>query len=258
MARITRLHKMLRSRMEKAVREYDMIRTGDRILVGVSGGPDSLSLLHLLLERCRLFDSDFSLVALHVDLGFDHVSPPVWRILEDHFRKLSLEYRIVHTQISKEALAPDAKKNPCFICAHHRRHNVYKTAHQTVCNKIAYGHHKDDIVETLLLNILFGRKIEAMNPVQEVFRGKMQIIRPLAYVEEELLKKFALESELPQLPRPCPMDGQTRRQRIKEIISRLQDQEKNANIRENIFKSLSHVNIAFRPPDERKNENQRR
>ena len=90
-----------------------------------------------------------------------------------------------------------------------------------------------------------------MNPVQEVFRGKMHIIRPLVYVEEELLKKYALEKKLPQLPRMCPMDGQTRRQHVKEIIAGLQEQEQNANIRENIFRSLGHVNITFASPQER-------
>ncbi len=234
--------------MEKAIREYRMIQKGDRILVGVSGGPDSLALLHLLHERHIFGEHDFSMVVIHVDLGFDGQGTSGWKKLEDHFRKLSVDHRIVHTQISKEALDPDARKNPCFICSHHRRRRMYEAAHREGCNKIAYGHHKDDIVETLLINILYGRKIEAMSPVQEVFRGKMHIIRPLAYIEEELLKKFALESGLPELPKLCPVDGQTRRQRVKEIIAGLQEEEKNANIRENIFRSLKHVNIAFLPP----------
>ncbi len=102
-------------------------------------------------------------------------------------------------------------------------------AHEQRCNKIAYGHHKDDIVETLLINILYGRKIEAMNTVQEIFKGKMHIIRPLAYIEEDLLKEFAEESNLPVLSNPCPMDGHTRRQKIKELIVSPTSNEKRMN-----------------------------
>ena len=243
--RITRLHKKIRSAMEKAIQEYRMIEDGDRVLIGVSGGPDSLSLLHLLKERQRYADEAHALLAVHIDLGFKQAEPENWRTLQSHIQDLGVDYRIVHTDISRHALAPDAKKNPCFICSIHRRRKIYELAHREGCNKIAYGHHKDDIVETLLINILFGRKIEAMNPVQEVFKGRMHIIRPLAYVEEELLKKFAREQKLPGLPRLCPADGRTRRQKVKEIIADLQDSEKKANIRENIFKALAHVHVDF-------------
>ena len=113
------------------------------------------------------------------------------------------------------------------------------------CNKIAYGHHKDDMIETLLLNILFGRKIEGMNPVQEIFKGNLRIIRPFTYIDECLLKQFAYEADLPVLSRNCPVDEYSRRDKIKKIIRDLQREEMNANIRENIFKSFYHVNMDF-------------
>jgi tRNA 2-thiocytidine biosynthesis protein TtcA len=125
----------------------------------------------------------------------------------------------------------------------YRRKEIYKIAAGEKCNKIAYGHHQDDIIETLLINILYGRKIGAMNPVQDVFGGKMRIIRPFVYVEEAMLKKFASEAGLPVLPRLCPMDGNTRRQKVKELIRSLQKSEKYANIRKNIFKALQHVEL---------------
>ena len=244
---MTRLHKTMRNRLEKAIHDYRMIEKGDRVLVGVSGGPDSLTLLKFLHDRMVFNNQSFSLLVAHLDLGFNEPEPVSWKLLETHFRTLGVDYRIIHTRISQDALSPDAKKNPCFICSLYRRRKVYELAHREKCNKIAYGHHKDDIVETLLINILYGRKIETMNPVQEVFQGKMHIIRPLAYIEEALIKKFALEAGLPQTSRLCPMDGLSRRQRVKDIIVDLQESEKNANIRENIFRSLSHVNIAFLP-----------
>ncbi|HEX9934852.1 MAG TPA: ATP-binding protein, partial [bacterium] len=156
---------------------------------------------------------------------------------------LGVPHCFVHTEIARSALDEQARKNPCFICSMYRRREIYRIAHAEKCNKIAYGHHQDDIVETLLINILYGRKIGAMNPVQEVFKGQMHIIRPFVYVEEELLKKYALEAGLPVLPRRCPVDGGTRRQKIKEMIRSLQKDEPHANIRKNIFKALQHVEM---------------
>jgi len=240
---MTKLHKTLRKRMVRTLHEYRMITPGDRILVGVSGGADSLTLLQLLADPYirKLFA--FDLFVLHIDLGFHTGEPEGWTLLAPHFQEMGVPFQILHTTISTKALDPDAKKNPCFICSLNRRRKVYETAHREGCQKIAYGHHKDDIVETLLINILFGRKIEAMHPVQEVFKGSMHIIRPLATIEEEHLKQFASTSGLPVLPKICPADGVSRRQKVKKIIARLQREEKHANIRENIFKSFRHVNM---------------
>jgi len=240
---MTRLHKTIRKRMDKAIVDFGLIEDGDKILIGVSGGPDSLSLLHLLREKQLFGENSFSLAVAHVELGFGEKGKPSWQILKDHVENLGLDLHIVHTTIKDIMLDPNARKSPCFICSHNRRRKIYEVAHKIKCNKIAYGHHKDDIIETLLINILYGRKIEAMHPMQEVFQGAMHIIRPLTYVDEEMLKKFAKESALPDLPRLCPLDGNTRRQKIKELIAQLQETEKYANIRENIFKSLFHINM---------------
>lgn len=244
---MTRLHRTLSSRVERAVQDYRMIEKSDRILVGVSGGPDSLSLLTILAEGL-VHAPDYSIAAAHVDLGFGGNNLEDWHALESHFRKMGIPFRIVHTEIAKQALDDKAKKNPCFICSMYRRKEIYTLAAELKCNKIAYGHHQDDIVETLLINILYGRKIGAMHPVQEVFHGSMKIIRPFVYVEEAQLKKFALDAGLPVLPRLCPMDGSSRRQKVKEWICEIQKGEKHANIRKNIFKSLSHVELDFPPP----------
>ena len=237
---MTRLHKTLQKKMAKALLDYHMIEKGDRILIGVSGGADSLSLLKLLSDEFIQKINPFSLIAVHINLGFQENEPKQWNLLETYFQRLGMEYRIVHTEISNQAFAPDAKKNPCFICSLYRRKKIYEIAHTEQCNKIAYGHHRDDVVETLLINILYGRKIEAMNPVQEVFKGKIHIIRPLIYIEENMLKQFARESEFPVFTKLCPMDGSSRRQKVKEMINHLQAEKSHANIRQNIFRSLSH------------------
>ncbi len=242
----TKLHKLLRKQMEKAILEYKMIEKGDRVLVGVSGGEDSLTLLQLLAERNSYIDPDFTITAVHIDLGFNK-NKGYWDTLEHFFKDTDVEYQIIPTQINKIAFASEATKNPCFICSHYRRKKIYETAHQLGCNKIAYGHHKDDIIETLLMNILYSRKIESMSPVQEVFKGNIYIIRPLTYVYEHMIEKFSKENKFPVLKSGCPVDGYTRRDTIKAIIKELQKKEKKANIKENIFKSLRHVNISFEP-----------
>ena len=244
---MTRLHKTVASRMERAVQDYRMIQPGERILVGVSGGPDSLSLLKLLSEGL-VHAPRYSVLACHVDLGFEEPEPRGRRTLETHFQSLAVPYRIVRTSIARNALDGNATKNPCFICSMFRRKEIYRVADEEGCRTIAYGHHQDDVVETLLINILYGRRIGTMHPVQEVFQGHLRIIRPFVYVEENLLKRFASASALPVLPRCCPMDGQTRRQRVKELIRTLQRQEPRADIRRNIFRSLYHVSVDFPPP----------
>lgn len=249
---MTGLHKRIRKLAEKAILDYGMIAPGDRILVGVSGGADSLALLKILKDGLVQLGHPFALIAAHIDLGFNEPSARNSERLAAHFEVLGVEYEIVHTEISRLAFAPDAKKNPCFICSHHRRRSIYEIAHRTGCTKIAYGHHKDDIIETLLINILYGRQIGSMNPVQEVFGGRRRIIRPLAYVDEGLIKSFALECGFPDLKNRCPAEGKTRRQRIKEVIRALQDGEKHANIRENIFKAHYHVDVDFLPKESRR------
>jgi tRNA 2-thiocytidine biosynthesis protein TtcA len=239
----TRLFQTILRRAEKAIYDHGMIREGDRILVGVSGGPDSLSLLEFFKHGFPSVLAKFEFHALHVDPGFDDPLSENTGIIEKHFQSLGVPYTIIPTSIAKKVLDPDAKKNPCFICSYERRKLVYDTADRLKCNKIAYGHHKDDIVETLLINVLFGRKIETMWPIQKIFEDRMTIIRPFALVEEELLKKLAREQGLPNLKRLCPMDGKSRRQTVKNLIRQIQENEPHANIRENIFKAQFHVNM---------------
>ncbi|MCD6117282.1 tRNA 2-thiocytidine(32) synthetase TtcA [bacterium] len=237
-------YKRIRRLMQKAITGYHMIEAGDCITVGVSGGADSLVLLHMLSDFKLHIYHDFDICAVHIDLGFkgkNHYLTKLQKFCQDS----GIDIKIIQTQISKAALDPDAKKNPCFICSMKRREEIYKFAHRNRCNKIAYGHHQDDIIETLLINILYGRKIESMNPVQPVFSGTLEIIRPLALVPETLVKSAAKEIGVPIIPNLCPVDGKTRRQKIKEILSVLQKTEPNANIKRNIFRSMLHVNIDF-------------
>jgi len=241
---MNRLRRTLKSRMEKGIVDFRMIQPGDRIAVGVSGGPDSLSLLNLFLDGFGYVTNEFTLVAVHIDMGFIQPGEPKnSELLEAHFRDLRVDHRIVRTHFADEILSAKTRKNPCFVCSLLRRKAVYEVADGEKCNKIAYGHHQDDIIETLLLNILYGRKIGTMYPIQPIFENRLTLIRPFVYIEEAQLKRFAEQNRLPWTRRLCPMDGNTRRHKVKEIIAQLQKTERCANIRKNIFKSLYHLEL---------------
>ena len=226
--------------MGKAIHRYGLIQDGDRILVGVSGGKDSLTLLCLLQERRNRVPIDYELIPVHIDLGFDANRA---EILKDFFEAQNLPYHIEFTEIGRKANSPENRENPCFLCSWERRKRLFRLAHQLKCNKVALGHHKDDIIETLLLNIFYSGEISTMLPLQTLFKGKITLIRPLALLEEKKIERFAQEMNLPFGPSGCPSSGKTKRKEIKELIEAVQ--MKNRRVKGNIFRSLSNVKLDY-------------
>jgi tRNA 2-thiocytidine biosynthesis protein TtcA len=232
--------KEIRSLMGKAIHRYGMIQDGDRILVGVSGGKDSLALLHLLHERRKRVPTDYTLIPVHIDLGFglSRHEP-----LREFFEARGLSYHFEQTHIGKLAHSRENRENPCFLCSLQRRKLIFQLADRFSCNKIAFGHHKDDIIETFLLNIFYSARIGTMLPTQTIFRGKMTLIRPLALIEEKKIERFAREMDLPFGPGGCPSSGKTKRSEIKELLAALE--RKNKRVKGNIFRSLSNINLDY-------------
>ncbi len=228
--------KEIRSLMGKAIHRYGMIQDGDRILVGVSGGKDSLTLLTLLSERAKRVPIHYELLAVHVDLGFHSSGADM---LKEFFEVKKTAYHIEPTRIAELANGPDNRENPCFLCSWERRKRVFSLAQRFGCNKVAFGHHKDDIIETLLLNIFYSAEISTMLPVQPMFHGKIILIRPLALLEERKIERFAKEMGLPTFPCGCPASGRSKRRRVKELISTLE--KENHRVKGNIFRSLSNI-----------------
>jgi tRNA 2-thiocytidine biosynthesis protein TtcA len=233
----TKLFLHLKKWLEKAVMDYKMIEEGDRVLVGVSGGADSYALLDLL-DSPMIFVPRFSFIAVNIDMGFeqDYIA---YRELEKYFQEKKYRYVIEKTDIGNLAHSDFNKKNPCFLCSRMRRKRIFEIADAEGCNKIAFAHHRDDIIETLLINMFYGREISTMMPNQSIFGGKLHIIRPLAYMREELVKKYSKQRQFPTVKNECPTSETSKRVYIKNLLNDLE--KDNKEIRDNIYKAMSHV-----------------
>lgn len=143
------------------------------------------------------------------------------------------------TDIGTVAHSDVNKKNPCFLCSRLRRKRIFEIADAEGCNKIAFAHHRDDIIETLLINMFYGREISTMMPNQSIFGGKLHIIRPLVYLSEALVKKYSRERRFPVLKNDCPTSKTSKRVYIKNLLNKLE--RDNKEIRDNIYKAMSHV-----------------
>jgi len=238
----------LKKWLEKAVLDYGMIEEGDRILIGVSGGADSLALLDLL-DSPMLFIPKFSFIAVNIDMGFDQTYK-TYEILEGYFQGNNYTYIMEKTDIGNLAHSDINKKNPCFLCSRLRRKRIFEIADAEGCNKIAFAHHRDDIIETLLINMFYGREISTMMPNQSIFGGKLHIIRPLVYLQEELIKKYSKERQFPILKNECPTSNTSKRIYIKKLLDGLE--KDNKEIRDNIYKAMSHVKPDYLLPQKKK------
>ncbi len=237
---MSKLHLHLRKRLEQAILKHGMLSEGDRVLVGVSGGADSLTLLKLLTGPLLFVPKPEFLLAVYVDMGFEGTNAPPALQLKRYFEEEGLQNEIEETNIGPLAHSDyNRKASPCFLCSRLRRRRLFELARKYRCNKVALAHNKDDVIETLLLNIFFAREISTMLPYQAFFNGDFYLMRPLAYIEESLLKRFAREAQLPIFENPCPTAKHTKRQYIKELVRKLDADHR--GVKENIFKAMKHV-----------------
>ena len=221
----------------KAIHERRMISDDDHVMVAVSGGKDSLALLWLLRDRLKRIPINYRITAVHVDPGLGGNSAAE---MESFFSFHGFEYRSIESDIGIKAHGPDNRENPCFLCSRLRRKLLFKLAHEIGCNLIAFGHHKDDLIETFFLNVFYGASISTMQPVQELFGGKLTLIRPLYLVDENLLMRFARLMDWPEIDLNCPTQGHSKREEIKDMLGRFY--RSNKKIKGNIFHALKNVN----------------
>ncbi len=235
-------YKVIKRNVGKALHQYDMISHGDRILVGLSGGKDSFILMWILSERLKRIPINYELYSVHVDLGFDDGFS---KSLAEYCRQIGFELRIEHTDYGVLAHSSKNRENPCFLCSRLRRKRLFEIADELGCNRLALGHNKDDIIETLFMNIFYAGEISSMLPFQSFFQGKFSVIRPLAFVDEDIIERFAREKGYPVFKNPCPSIKSTKRHEIKKILTQLY--RNNTKVKGNIFRAMHHVKMDYLP-----------
>ncbi|MGL4361896.1 MAG: ATP-binding protein [Cellulosilyticaceae bacterium] len=210
--------KHLLSYTRRAIQDYNMIENGDRIAVGISAGKDSLALLVSLTQLRHFYPKKFEIEAVTVSLGFD--SFDLTHVIE-FCKALNVPYTVYETEIAKIIFEDRKESNPCSLCSNLRKGALYDKAKQLNCNKIALGHNRDDINETLLMSLFYAGQIHTMAPVKYHEKVDLTIIRPLIYVPEKDIKYFAKKENLPVVKSPCPADGHTKRETTKQLIYQL-------------------------------------
>ena len=236
----TTLEQKLGKKLAKAVIEFNMIQQGDRILVAVSGGKDSYVMLRLLQRMQRISPVSFELLACHLDQG--HPGFPVKQV-EAQIAQTGVEYEIVYQDtysIVKEKLKPG--KTTCSLCSRLRRGVLYTFAQKMGCNKIALGHHKDDLIHTLMLNLMFSGQIKTMAPYLVSDDGRNTVIRPLSHCDEALIAEYAETQGFKPVPCTlCTKQDGLKRQTVKGLVERLN--EEFPGVKESLFASLGNVRL---------------
>ena len=219
---------------------YRMISDGDRIVLGISGGKDSLIMMWILNERRARIPIDYELFAVHIDPGFEG---GYGESLKKYCNQIGLNLRVEQTDYGIQAHSSQNRENPCFLCSRLRRKRLFEIADEIGCNKLALGHHKDDIIETLFLNMCYAGEISTMVPAQTFFQSRFTVIRPLAFVDEGMIKRFAAEQRCPDFVNPCPTAQVSKRSEIKALLKQLYSSNK--KIKGNLFRAMSRVNTEY-------------
>ena len=223
------MHKLL----ETAIADYQMINPGDHVLAGLSGGKDSSMLLKLMARKKISTTNDFKLSAVFVKMGF-----PKDDEISEYLRKFSTENGVNYFEIEKslEKIMASEKKQPCYLCSRTRRLALFDLADEINANVIAFGHHRDDFVQTFMMNLLFNGTLEAMKPNNPFFQGKYRIIRPMVYIKESSIKAEIENSGIRTFDSGCPFGHVSQRAFIRKLLEEVCGRDK--TIKFNVFKAL--------------------
>ena len=245
-----RLQSRLTKRFHKACADYALIADGDHILIGLSGGKDSLALVELLGKRAQIHVPHFKVSAVHVRVKErDYHSDLTY--LEEFCARARVPLIVRDTEIGDEAMrregdeARGKEKHPCFLCSWYRRKVLFDVAQELGCNKIALGHHKDDLVETMLMNLIFQGSISTIPPLLQMEKMPIQMIRPLCLIEEKEIQRYAELSGYQKQAKVCPLEKVSSRAEVKELLKQLESL--NPNVRDSIYGAMENIKEGYLP-----------
>ena len=224
--------------MRKAIEEYNLIEDGDKIAVALSGGKDSTTLLLGLKNLQRFYPKKFDIIGVTINPGFEEFDTSD---LSNICKELNIPYFEEKTQIKEIVFDVRQEKNPCSLCANFRRGALNSVAIRENCNKIALGHNEDDVLETFLLNLIYGGSINTFAPKSYMDRSKITLIRPLIYAPEKYIKNFTKKNNIPIMKKVCPMDGISKREDMKNLIE--QFQKDIPTVKANLYGAIKRGNL---------------
>ena len=226
------------SYVRKAIEDYNMIEENDRIAVVISGGKDSLTLLYALNSLKKFYPKHFDLCAVTVDLGFNNLNlDAIVKLCAD----LDVPYYIIKTDIAQIVFDERKETNPCSLCAKMRKGAINEFLNNNNYNKVAFAHHKDDVVETMMMSMIYEGRFHTFSPVTYLDRSKVSIIRPMIYMNESDVIGFVNKNNIPVVKSPCPVDGLTKREYVKNVLDNI---NKDApGVRWRMFTAIQDSNI---------------
>lgn len=227
------------SLVRQAVDDYHMIEENDCIAIGISGGKDSLTLLYALASLRNFYPIPFTIKAVTIDVGFENMD---FAKIIDLCKELNVEYHIEKTQIKEIVFDERKESNPCSLCSKLRKGSLNEVIKQMGCNKVAYAHHKDDVVETMLLSLIYEGRFHTFSPVTYLDRSGICIIRPLIYMNESSVKGFVKKYNVPVVKSSCPADGHTKREDMHNLLQKLDYDSRGTKNR--LFTAIKDSNIS--------------
>ena len=221
------------SHVRRAIDDYLMIEEGDCIAVGISGGKDSLTLLYALSGLRRYYPKHFSIYAVTVDLGFQNLNLDK---IVSLCKELDVPYKVVQTNIGEIVFQDRKEDNPCALCSKMRKGALNNAMKELGCNKVAYAHHKDDVVTTMMMALIYEGRLHTFSPVTYLDRADMTVIRPLIYMNEADVIGFVNKYQIPVVKSPCPADKRTKREYVHQILQQLN--RENPGVKDRMFTAI--------------------
>ena len=230
------LSKAVNRKIGQAMHSYTMLADSDRVLIAVSGGVDSLVLSWILKHWLHKAPIHYEILAAYIDNGFDSSTSDK---VAEQLQNIGVPFLIEKTDYWRRAAAAEEGKSVCFHCARLRRNRLFAIAQEQSFNKIGFGHHKDDILETFFINLLYAGNISTMVPKQKLFDGRIHIIRPMAYLEKEDIMEIAAAASIVPVKNPCPQDNDSKRQEARRVVASLS--KLGPKVKSNIFAALANI-----------------